>query len=180
MDDKVREIKRDYGEQDENGVDLAAIRRNLRLTPTERIEKMCATLAVLRGYATSPALDDLLAAGIPFVIVGDFALGYYDPEMGCTTAEICIPDDNSIVMAVLQLAEKSHMTVHFGSAGGLAFDKLAFRAVQRAYGDAYVSVASLDDLIDMKKAAGRVKDQLHLLELEAIRKILGEQGDAGA
>jgi hypothetical protein len=40
MDDKVRETKRDYGEQDENGVDLAAIRRNLRLTPTERIEKM--------------------------------------------------------------------------------------------------------------------------------------------
>ena len=29
----------DYGEQDENGVDLSLIRRNLRLTPTERLRR---------------------------------------------------------------------------------------------------------------------------------------------
>jgi hypothetical protein len=29
-----------YGEQDENGVDLSLLRRNLRLTPTERVERM--------------------------------------------------------------------------------------------------------------------------------------------
>jgi hypothetical protein len=28
-----------YGDQDENGVDLASIRENLRLTPTERLER---------------------------------------------------------------------------------------------------------------------------------------------
>ena len=29
----------DYGEQDENGVDLSLIRENLKLTPTERLRK---------------------------------------------------------------------------------------------------------------------------------------------
>ena len=29
----------DYGEQDENGIDLSLIRENLRLTPLERIRK---------------------------------------------------------------------------------------------------------------------------------------------
>ena len=29
----------DYGEQDENGIDLSLIRRNLRLSPTERIRR---------------------------------------------------------------------------------------------------------------------------------------------
>ena len=29
-----------YGEQDENGIDLSALRRNLRLTPTERLIRL--------------------------------------------------------------------------------------------------------------------------------------------
>lgn len=33
-------LTRGYGEQDEQGVDLSLLRENLRLTPTERIEKM--------------------------------------------------------------------------------------------------------------------------------------------
>ena len=32
-------LRSDYGEQDENGVDLSLIRRNLRLSPTERIRR---------------------------------------------------------------------------------------------------------------------------------------------
>jgi len=34
-----------YGEQDENGVDLTLLRANLKLTPTERIEKMRGSIA---------------------------------------------------------------------------------------------------------------------------------------
>lgn len=37
-------------------------------------------------------------------------------------------------------------------------------------------VASLDDLIAMKRAANRLKDQSHLLELERLRTLLAERG----
>ena len=36
-----------YGEQDENGVDLSLLRANLKLSPTERIEKMRRSLAFI-------------------------------------------------------------------------------------------------------------------------------------
>lgn len=34
-----QEYTHGYGEQDENGVDLSLLRENLKLTPTERLEK---------------------------------------------------------------------------------------------------------------------------------------------
>ena len=37
-----------YGEQSENGTDLSPIRENLKLTPTQRIEKMRAALSLYR------------------------------------------------------------------------------------------------------------------------------------
>ena len=41
-------------------------------------------------------------------------------------------------------------------------------------------VAALDDLIAMKRAAGRTKDQVHLLELEGLRALLQEDETAAA
>jgi hypothetical protein len=37
-----------YGEQDENGIDLSAIRRNLRLTPGERLARLQQAVNSLR------------------------------------------------------------------------------------------------------------------------------------
>lgn len=37
-----------FGEQDENGVDVSLLRANLRLTPTERVEKLLRGLALAR------------------------------------------------------------------------------------------------------------------------------------
>lgn len=39
-----------------------------------------------------------------------------------------------------------------------------------------VRVASFDDLISMKRAANRIKDQLHILELQELQKLLKEEG----
>ena len=37
---KLRAYSRGYGDQDENGVDLSLLRRNLRLTPAERLARL--------------------------------------------------------------------------------------------------------------------------------------------
>src|SRR5262249_22235004 len=37
-----------FGDQDENGIDLSLLRANLRLTPTERLEKMRRSIIDLR------------------------------------------------------------------------------------------------------------------------------------
>jgi len=56
-------------------------------------------------------------------------------------------------------------------AGVTSFEALWQRAVVMDLDGLAVRVASLDDLIAMKRAAGRVKDQAHLLELEALRRL---------
>jgi predicted nucleotidyltransferase len=60
------------------------------------------------------------------------------------------------------------------AAGVTSFDGLWQRSIiMNVYG-VTVHVASLDDLIAMKRAAGRPKDQNHILELEALRKLTQE------
>jgi DNA-binding transcriptional regulator YiaG len=46
---RFQEENPDYwGEQDENGVDLARLRENLKLTPAERLDKLGIALLLLR------------------------------------------------------------------------------------------------------------------------------------
>ena len=44
---KFQAYTRGYGEQDENGIDLSLLRENLKLTPTERLERLRRALAFL-------------------------------------------------------------------------------------------------------------------------------------
>ena len=55
-----------------------------------------------------------------------------------------------------------------------SFAGLLARAEMKDLGDFSVPVASVDDLIAMKKAANRIKDQLHVLELYALQRVLRE------
>jgi predicted nucleotidyltransferase len=59
-------------------------------------------------------------------------------------------------------------------AGVAGFDELASRAVTVDLGDFEVQVASLDDLIRMKRAAGRPKDLIEVEILVALRDELGQ------
>ena len=56
-----------------------------------------------------------------------------------------------------------------------SFEGLWERATVMDLGDFAIHVASLDDMIAMKKAAGRPKDERHLMELYALKKIITEE-----
>ena len=45
-----------YGDQDENGVDLSLLRENLKLSPTERVERMLRNGETLRELKRGRAL----------------------------------------------------------------------------------------------------------------------------
>jgi len=62
--------------------------------------------------------------------------------------------------------------------GAGPFEGLWERAVIVELGEMPVHVASVDDLIAMKTAAGRLKDHAHVLELRALRELQAEY-DAG-
>jgi hypothetical protein len=47
-----------YGEQDENGIDLGLLRRNLRLTPTERLERLQAAANGMRRLKNARRISD--------------------------------------------------------------------------------------------------------------------------
>jgi hypothetical protein len=64
--------------------------------------------------------------------------------------------------------------------GGPPFEELWQRSVgMEVYGVA-VNVIALDDLIGLKKAAGRIKDRAHLMELEALRTLLRASEDGSS
>ena len=55
--------------------------------------------------------------------------------------------------------------------GVQSYEAMRNRCVSLEIGGQPVRVASIDDLIGMKSVAGRIKDQLHLLELEELKKL---------
>jgi predicted nucleotidyltransferase len=55
--------------------------------------------------------------------------------------------------------------------GSRGYDELRAGSMEAVVQGTVVRIAGLDDLIAMKKAAGRAKDRLHVEELEAIRRL---------
>jgi hypothetical protein len=60
--------------------------------------------------------------------------------------------------------------------GAPPYETLKARAVRFDLEGREVLVASIDDLISMKKAAGRPKDLAHIAELETIKRLMAEDG----
>jgi hypothetical protein len=65
-------------------------------------------------------------------------------------------------------------------AGMDSFDQVWARATVFDLGGFQVRVASIDDLIAMKVAAGRPKDLTHVMELKALKKVLEEEAEGQA
>lgn len=57
------------------------------------------------------------------------------------------------------------------------YDQVLAESVERQVDGMTVRILSIDGLIAAKKAAGRTKDQLHLLELLELKKLLDAAGD---
>jgi hypothetical protein len=60
------------------------------------------------------------------------------------------------------------------ASGAAPYDEIRARAVELWMNDAYILVASLDDLIAMKRATARPKDQNKLAELLELRALMKE------
>lgn len=55
--------------------------------------------------------------------------------------------------------------------GAPAYTQLRAHSVRMNVGDVWVAIANVDDLIGMKRAAGRDKDLLDVAELEAVKRL---------
>jgi hypothetical protein len=63
-----------------------------------------------------------------------------------------------------------------GEASGYTYDVLTRNAITADLGGYNVRVASLDDLIRMKRAAGRARDLAEVADLEKLREVREERG----
>lgn len=203
-----------FGEQDENGVDISLLRENLRLTPTQRVEKM------LRGFASRPSegsieaqpvLWSLLAAldraEVRCVLIGDWAMSCHGSEFLTQDVDLCYSRDAKNLTALAEALAPFHPRLRsameclpicwcertlrcgmnfflvtdaadvdlLGDIPGIdSFESLWNRASDVELRGVRVRLASLDDLIAMKRAAGRSTDRIHLIEMEKLRATVAE------
>lgn len=193
-----------YGDQDENGIDLSLLRENLKMTPTERLEKMLHHAANFGGL-----LATLGKGSVRHVLIGSHAIAAYGADYGCQDVDFSYARSDVNVMALVStlapfrprlrgappalpfvwdtrtlkavpylplLTDLGPVDLLGEAAGVSSFEKLWERSVVLEVEGVRVHVASLDDLIAMKRAAGRPKDQKHLRELEALRALVQDGG----
>lgn len=142
--------------------------------------------------------------GVRFVVVGGVAMGLHGSNYLTTDVDFAYatesdnverlsrflaaiharvlgrPRNDGFVIspAVLQSVRFLNLSTDLGlreAPGVDSFEGLWERALPMDLGGFTVRVASLDDLIAMKRAANRPKDQNHLYELLALKKILDEE-----
>ena len=94
-----------------------------------------------------------------------------------------VPEDLPFRLDAATLAAGDHFTFATSAgpfdilgvpSGSEGFDQLVRNAVRSTYGEREVLVAHIDDLITMKRAAGRRKDLIMVEELGALRDRLDE------
>jgi predicted nucleotidyltransferase len=105
-------------------------------------------------------------------------LGRALQELGATlrgvTDEIPFVPDARMLRHVRLLTldtEEGPLDVMVQPDGSKGYDQLLAGSIEAVVGGTAVRIAGLDDLIAMKKAAGRPKDRIYVEELEAIRRL---------
>ncbi|CAA9506252.1 MAG: hypothetical protein AVDCRST_MAG30-2214 [uncultured Solirubrobacteraceae bacterium] len=89
-----------------------------------------------------------------------------------------VPDGRTLrrTQILTLLTEAGRLDLLVDPSGSPGYDRLSERALRVEWAGTTIKVASLEDLIAMKRAAGRPKDLLAVEELEAIQRILREGG----
>jgi hypothetical protein len=97
---------------------------------------------------------------------------------GVEAAVPFVPDERTLAhIEVLTLeTDWGPLDVLMRPSGSPPWERLRKRAERKDLGSFSVLVASIDDLIAMKTAAGRDKDLIVVEELEAIRRLRGQLG----
>src|SRR5438445_5124373 len=101
-----------YGEQDENGIDVSLLRENLRLTPTQRVEKLLQALPLdprCQVVASKRSFRDLLAPlhahNVSYVLMGVFAMACHGSAYVADHIDLaCACEPNSLAALAEALA----------------------------------------------------------------------------
>jgi phospholipase/lecithinase/hemolysin len=88
-------------------------------------------------------LQALGSAGVDYVLVGGLAFALREPQSGGTAVDVLVRPE-------------------------IAFEQLSERATRATLFGHEIRIAAIDDLVTMKRAAGRPKD---LLDIAALQKI---------
>ena len=115
-----------FGEQDENGVDVSLLRRNLRLSPWERLEKMERGRAFFKEDSMKPDNDfqriiaALGASGLRFVIIGGIAMRLQGASHNTDDIDFAFARDPQNLEALVRALAPFHPRLR-GAPAGLPF-----------------------------------------------------------
>jgi predicted nucleotidyltransferase len=95
--------------------------------------------------------------------------------LGVTEDVPFVPDARTLkrVRLLTLDTDEGRLDVMVQPDGSKGYDQLRAGSIEAVVEGAAVRVAGLDDLIAMKKAAGRPKDRVHVEELQAIKRLSG-------
>lgn len=130
---------------------------------------------VLSGYGRATRDLDIAFADDPanLDVLGDTLIGLDARLRGVEEDVPFVPDARTLAGVQLLTLDTSlgWLDVHRTLPGVRSYDALRRRAHRIMLNRTPVLVASLDDLIEMKRSAGRPQDQIDIEALEAIRRL---------
>lgn len=156
------------------------------MTPAERLANFTVSsrnlgTLVRRGASASERpllsagemLRRLVERGVDFVVTGGIAALLHGSARNTFDLDIWVATDGANLAALDDafVTSLGELDVLARPSGASVYEELRRHADRYDLGGFNVSVASIDDLIAMKQAAGRPKDLLDIEELEAIKRL---------